>query len=153
MRMLHSTYILRAAVLAAVCGASVALAEPPDGARPPHHGPHGAPPILRELRELDLTDSQRSQIKPLLESARETMRGNAGNLHKTRLQFEQQVPGSPAYASATSALADAEADFARVRVQKEAELRTQIYAVLTDQQKQKLLSLAADAPSPEAAPE
>lgn len=112
---------------------------------PPHGGPHGGP-FLHELKSLDLSDAQRTTIKGYVDAARDQAQANFQSLHTLHRAFETATPDAAGYATTVTQLADAEATAARERVQMQAALRAQIYAVLTDAQKAKLASDLASLP-------
>lgn len=124
---------------------------PPPGERAPHgeHGPHGGP-FLHALKQLDLSDSQRETIKRDLQAFRDQQRANFESMRSTRRAFDTATPDSAGYGTVVAQLADAAASGARDHVQKEAALRAQVYAVLTDAQKSKLASVLASLPEPPA---
>ncbi len=105
------------------------------------HGPHGSP-IEHLARELNLTDAQRAQIKQLEDSFRESTKG----LHE---QLEKAGPGDPfdAVASGTfdeAAVRAAAQQRAALHVELEvahAKFFSQVYALLTAEQKAKLAEL------------
>lgn len=119
----------------------------------PHgHGPHEGGPMLHLLRQLDLSDSQRDTIKGYVKSFHEQGRARFEAMRSVHRAFQTTPPDSPSYAAAVSQMADAAANMARDHVQREAALRQQIYAVLSDAQKSKLNSLIAALPEPPAPP-
>ena len=153
--------ILTAALLSGLLlGTSVrALAQdappPPAGefGHEAHHGPHGhGGPFMHELKNLDLSDSQRETIHGYVKTAHENGRANFETLRGAHRAFETAVPGSAGYGTVVAQMADAAAAAARDHVQKEAALRAEIYAVLTDAQKAKLASALASLPEPPAPP-
>lgn len=62
-------------------------------------------------------------------------------LRQKRLAFDNPTPGTSQFQSATSDLAAAESTVARDQVQRQADLRTRIYNLLTAEQRTKLASL------------
>lgn len=139
-----------ALLLAAAGLSTAALAQPadsgPDGGpgrdRAGWHHRHGGP-LREELRQLDLSQMQKAGIKQIVDAARPQMRAQREALHTQRKAFDTATPGSAAYQNAAANLAEAEAGAARARVQQQAALRTQIYALLTDAQKSQLANLIA----------
>lgn len=115
---------------------------PPDM---PHHGMHRPPmpPLMHELHQLGLTESQKQTIRGFFEAGRETMHTQMDAIRKARREFDAAQPGTSDFATAQVNLEQAEVDGAHARVKHEAELRTEIYGVLTDAQKTKLASLIA----------
>jgi protein CpxP len=124
----------------------------PDGHGP--HGPHGrGGPYMHELHDLNLTDAQHTQIKGFFEAARAQDKASHQALHALHRSYDLAVPGSKSFTTLTSQLADAEAADARDRVTKMAEIRTQIYGVLTPAQRTQLATELANRPEPKAPPE
>jgi Spy/CpxP family protein refolding chaperone len=106
----------------------------------PHHAMHEA---MHMLHQLDLSTDQRDQIHALIEGAFKDFHAERASLRQMHHQVMVTPPDSPDFAPAVSQLADAEANAARARVQRHAELKTKIYAILTDAQKAKLADLIA----------
>lgn len=93
--------------------------------------------LIRQLRELDLSTAQRSQIRQLLVEARQQQR--AAFSHS---RFDLTVlgnPGSPDYARAVRALERR----ATERISSESTLASEIYRVLTPGQQRNLATLLA----------
>jgi Spy/CpxP family protein refolding chaperone len=63
------------------------------------------------------------------------------SLMQKRLAFDNATPGTSQFQSTTSDLAAAESSAARDQVQRQADLRTKIYNLLTSEQRTKLASL------------
>lgn len=143
-------------------GASFSAAAQDDGPPPPGafaghdgprgHGPHEGGPMLHLLRQLDLSDSQRETIKSDVKRFHEQGRASFEAMRSVHRAFQTTPPDSASYSAAVTQMADAAANMAREHVQREAALRKQIYAVLTDAQKSKLNSLIAALPEPPAPP-
>jgi Spy/CpxP family protein refolding chaperone len=107
-----------------------------------HHGHHGGGMLvgvmLRATRQLDLTSDQQAAIKSILSSARAQHRAAVGSGNVDMMTLAN--PGDPNYATA---LQNAKAA-AATRLQNEVELQSQIYNVLTPDQKAKLPQVLAD---------
>lgn len=143
-----------AAALATTVGASLpALAQdaPPPPPPHPHHcgGPghdgwqrhHRKPPMMRALHKLNLSDAQKQQIRQIFKSGFASMRPQMQALMQQRRAFTQAVPGTPEFNSAYTSYAQAAAAAAEARVQHQADLRTQIYGVLSDDQRAQLAKM------------
>lgn len=106
-------------------------------------GPMGGPMGLMGigLRELDLTDAQRDQIKGLVESHRESHKATAETLLKARKDLHDAITSGTADEAAIRAkaaeVAKIEADAAVARGQ----LHSQLFQVLTPEQQQKAQEL------------
>ena len=127
---------------------------PPPGAfgGPHGHGPHEGGPMMHLLRQLDLSESQRDTIKGYVKSFHEQGRASFEAMRIVHHAFQTTPPDSSSYSAVVTQMSDAAANMARDHVQREAALRKQIYAVLTDAQKSKLNSLIAALPEPPAPP-
>ena len=101
-------------------------------------GDHGMAMGSHLYGKLNLTDAQRSQIKQLTEQSFAQAKPQMQALRQARQTWESAVPGTSAYQSATNALAQAESDAASTRVTQRANLRAQIYQVLTSAQRSQL---------------
>jgi Spy/CpxP family protein refolding chaperone len=95
------------------------------------------------LDQLGLTDAQRTSIRQILRQSFEQTRPEMQALRQKELAFETATPGSPAYQTATSDLAQAESNAAHAQVLRQAALRTRIYNQLTPAQRAKLAGLQA----------
>lgn len=145
--------ITSASLIAALALSGVVYAG--KGPRPDGHG-HGPGPgghYMHELRDLDLSDAQRTQIKGFFEAGREQGKASRDAMFQLHRSYDLAVPGSKEFSTLTTRLADAEANEARNRVQKMAELRTQVYGVLTPEQRSKLATELANRPEPKDGPE
>lgn len=104
-----------------------------------HHRGHG----MSALRQLDLTEAQRTSIHKLTRESFQQARAGMDDLHQKRMAFEKATPGTAAYQSAASDLAKAEASAAQSRVMRRADLNTKIYNLLTTEQHTKLAGIRA----------
>src|SRR5581483_4124891 len=133
------------AILAAGMFSAAAIAqnagEGPGGPGWHHH--HRGGVLMHELKELNLSESQKASVKTLFKNAHEQLKPQFQAVMSQRQALDSAVPGSPEFNNAATALAQAASAAASARVQQEAELRTQVYALLTDAQKQQLASLQA----------
>lgn len=130
---------------------------PPPGAFGGHEGPRGdgpheGGPMLHLLRQLDLSDSQRDTIKGYVKRFHEQGRASFEAMRSVHRAFQTTPPDSASYGTVVTQMSDAAANMARDHVQREAALRKQIYAVLSDAQKSKLNSLIAALPEPPVPP-
>jgi protein CpxP len=117
------------------------------------HGPGPGGPYMHELRDLDLSDAQRTQIKGFFDAGREQGKASRDAMRDLHRSYDLAVPGSKEFSTLTTKLADAESVEARERVQKMAELRTQVYGVLTPDQRSKLATELANRPEPKDGPD
>lgn len=99
---------------------------------------------MHMLHKLDLSDAQQTSIRQMMHDSFEQARPEMQALRQKRDALDAAMPGSSAYQSATDELASAEANAARQRVVRDAELRTRIYGVLTAQQRTQLASMRTE---------
>ncbi len=159
MRMVFAgTLIAGAALLAATSTLSMAAAAddtasaPPTGAPPagPHgwgHGP-GADGPGREgpghlFSKLGLSTEQQASIKAIMTAAKPQMKSMHDQMHANHLKLTQTKPDDPNYGNVVAEVAQSNAALASQRTSRAAELRTQMYAVLTPEQKTQLTALEA----------
>jgi protein CpxP len=96
------------------------------------------------LRELSLTDAQRTQVQQLVQKHREATRTLMANAQKARAAQRQAMDAVPinesAIRTAAAAVAEVEADLAV----QQAQLQNEIFNVLTPEQQQQLQKVRAD---------
>lgn len=95
------------------------------------------------LDELNLTPAQQQNVRAAMQQNMQELRPQMQTLEQRQAAFEQAEPGSSGYQSSVNALAQAESDFSRTRVQHEGALRARIYGMLTPEQRTKLQQLLA----------
>lgn len=137
---MRKTYFLSAALVIAFGCAPLAFAQQADHA---WHGHHGMAMGDHMYDQLNLSDAQRTQIKQLTKQDFAQAKPQMQALRQARQAFEAAAPGTAGYQTAASNLAEAEADAARTRTTNRANLRAQIYQVLTPAQRTQLASLRA----------
>jgi Spy/CpxP family protein refolding chaperone len=122
--------------------ATTTATAPATGGKHWHHGHRGGGMLvgvmLRATRQLNLTPEQEASIKNILSTARAQHQAAAGSGSVDLMTLAN--PGDPNYAAA---LQNAKAA-AATRLQKEVEVQSQIYNVLTADQKAKLPQVLAD---------
>jgi len=115
---------------------------PDQGGRHWHHGHHAGGMLvgvmLRATKQLNLTSEQQAAIKTIMSTARAQHKAAMGSGNVDMMTLAN--PGDPNYATA---LQNAKAA-AAARLQNEVELQSQIYNVLTADQKAKLPQVLAD---------
>ncbi|MEO6799620.1 MAG: Spy/CpxP family protein refolding chaperone [Rhodanobacter sp.] len=118
-------------------GTTVAVAAPGAGGpgSPGHgwHGHHGGGQMMM-LHRLNLSDAQKASIKQIVSTSRAQDKPQREALRQQRSAFESMTPNQVGYQAAAASLAQAEGQATQARVQQMANLRAQIYAVLTPQQ-------------------
>jgi len=100
-------------------------------------GPMLVAVLLRQVRELDLSDQQRQRVRDIFAGVRKQRQSGAA-----RAPLDIAVlgdPGSPGYATAVQEAKNRAVE----RIQRQSELETQVYDVLTPVQKRELATLLA----------
>ncbi|HEY6451218.1 MAG TPA: Spy/CpxP family protein refolding chaperone [Steroidobacteraceae bacterium] len=110
-----------------------------------HHHRHHGRLLLAGFRGLDLTDVQRQQMRDILAHARQQAAGARagaapGAAPRAAGMLALADPGDPGYAAAVQAAKKRAAD----RIQRLADLRQQLYNVLTPEQKKQLSKRVTD---------
>ena len=138
---------LSAVVAALVIGGALAHAQTPQGGGPRGRGPGvglRGPGAGLALRALDLTEAQREQIRQLTQQNREQLRGLTDRMRAAQDARRRAVEAVPFNESQVRAamqdLAQVEADFAVA----EARLQSDVYALLTSDQQQRLQKMRAE---------
>ena len=130
------------ALLIVVAGSAMVMAQGP-GSRGPRGGGPGFGGGL-PLREVSLTEAQRTQVQQLVQKHRDGTRALMASALKAREAQRQAVEAIPtnesAIRAAAAALADVEADLAV----QQAQLQNEIFNVLTPEQQQQLQKVRAD---------
>jgi len=115
---------------------------PAPGGRHWHHGLRGGGMfvgvMLRATRQLNLTADQEASIKSILSNARAQRQADAGTASIDMMTLAN--PGDPNYATALQSAKAA----AAARLQNEVQVQSQIYNVLTADQKARLPQVLAD---------
>ena len=134
------TTTLATTTLATTTGATTTGAAP--GGRHWHHGHRGGGMLvgvmLRATRQLNLTSDQQASIKSIMSTARAQHQAAAGTAGVDMMTLAN--PGDPNYATALQNAKTA----AATRLQNQVALQSQIYNVLTADQKAKLPQVLAD---------
>lgn len=137
---MRKTFFLSAALVTALGCAPLAFAQTAGHA---WHGRQGMAMAGHMYDKLNLTDTQRDSIKQLRQQNFAQMKPQMQALRQARQAYESATPGTAAYQTAASNLAEAEADAVRARVTSQANLRAQIYKVLTPTQQTQLANMRA----------
>ena len=137
------------ALAAATVGASTAAAAdeaaavaPAPGAGPHGwgHGPGGPGHLFSKL---GLTAEQQASIKAIMTAAKPQMKSMHDQMRANHLKLMQTKPDDPNYGNVVAEVAQSNAALASQHTSHAAELRTQMYAVLTPAQKTQLTALEA----------
>jgi Spy/CpxP family protein refolding chaperone len=130
--------------LAAAAGASLAAdnAAPPPAATAQHEpGQHFGPG--RIFSKLGLNAEQQQSIKAIFTAARPQMKNLHEQMRANHVKLMQTKPDDPNYASVVAEAAQSNATLASQRTTQGAQMRAQMYAVLTPAQKTQFAALEA----------
>jgi protein CpxP len=145
---LCATLLAAGAALTAVAGSGVAAAAddaaapPPPGANGWHHG--GGPWHL--LGKLGLSAAQKQQIKDIMAAAHPQMQSLHEQMRANTLKLQQTKPTDPNYTSIASQVSQTHGSLAAQAVTQHAEVRAQVFKVLTPAQQEQLATLEAQMP-------
>lgn len=148
---LTGTVLAAGAILAASAGLSTvnaaddpaAAAAPPAGMHGPWAGHHRFGREGGLFKKLNLTADQQASVKAILTAAKPQMTSLHQQLRANHLKLEQTRPDDPNYGNVVAEVAQSNAALASQRTSQGAELRAQMYAVLTPAQKTQLAALQA----------
>jgi Spy/CpxP family protein refolding chaperone len=145
-KLLWPTLLAAGAVLAAAAGLNVASAADEAATPPPAPGAHGwqhhrGPWHL--LGKLNLSADQKQQVKDIMTAARPQMQALHEQMHANMLKLEQTKPTDPNYSSIASQVSQTHGTLAAQALSQHAEIRAQIFKVLTPEQQGQLATLEA----------
>lgn len=150
---MNSSNAWKAAVVAAALGAAATIAaQGADATAPPRgmHGPMGGPGMMpgagtmglhmldRMSSELGLSDAQKQTIKGLFESSRPDMERMGQQARDNAELLRSTKPDSPDYKAAVARASRTAGELASEAVNHAANLRAQVWNVLTPEQRVKL---------------
>jgi protein CpxP len=144
--LLTATLLTAGVLLTAATGVSAAsAADAAAGAPPPgnpgrHH--HGGPWHL--LSKLDLNAAQNQQIKSIMTAAHPQMESLHEQMHANMLKLQQTKPTDPNYASIVSQASQTHGSLSAQMLTQHAEVRAQVFKVLTPAQQTQLATLEAE---------
>jgi protein CpxP len=149
--LLTATLLTGGAALTAAAGMSMASAAdeaattqpPPPGPHEWHH--HGGP--WRLLGKLGLNAAQKQQIKEIMTAAHPQMQSLHEQMQANSLKLRQTQPTDPNYASVASQVSQTEGSLAAQMMTQRADVRAQVFKVLTPAQQGQLATLEAQMPS------
>ena len=122
----------------------------PHGGKHHRDGRHHGGPFLKALKALDLSEAQQASIRTAIKAQWQSARSGHQALRQLQHAVETRTPDSAGYASQVNQLAEAQANAARDRVQQQAALKAEVYAMLTPAQKTALTEQLAKLPEPPA---
>jgi Spy/CpxP family protein refolding chaperone len=126
---------------------------PPPGGPPPG-GPHGRWHHHGEfgfLKQLNLTDAQKASIKAIMQTNGPQLRSLHEQMHTNSTKLRQTQPDDPNYSNVVSQTASANASVHQQIDTLQANIRQEIFAKLTAEQKTQLKTLEAEAQARHAA--
>jgi Spy/CpxP family protein refolding chaperone len=144
--LLTATLLTAGALLTAAAGMSAANAAdeaagaPPPGAPGWHH--HRGPWHL--LSKLDLNAAQKQQIKSIMTAAHPQMQSLHEQMHANMLKLQQTKPTDPNYTSIVSQASQTHGSLSAQMLTQHAEVRAQVFKVLTPAQQTQLATLEAE---------
>jgi protein CpxP len=140
-----------ALVTAAACVSVASAADDSTTTTPPappqgEHGPHGwhhhgGPEHL--LSMLNLTADQKAQVKAIMTAAHPQMESLHQQIHANMLKLQQTVPTDPNYTTISSQVSQTHGSLAAQMLTQRAEIRAQVFKVLTPAQQTQLTTLEA----------
>jgi periplasmic protein CpxP/Spy len=148
-RNLLTATLTAGALLTAATGTSFASAAaeatatqppPPPGNPGRHH--HGEPWHL--LGKLDLNAAQKLQIKEIMTAARPQMQSLHEQMQANSMKLWQTQPSDPNYAGIVSQVSQTHGSLAAQMLTQRADLRAQVFKVLTPAQQAQLSALEAE---------
>jgi periplasmic protein CpxP/Spy len=146
--LMTATLLTAGAVLTAAAGMSIASAADDTAATqpPPPPGPHGwhhrgGPMHL--LGKLGLSAEQKQQVKEIMTAARPQMQALHEQMHANMLKLQQTQPTDPNYSSIASQVSQTHGSLSAQMLTQHAELRAQVFKVLTPEQQTQLAGLEA----------
>ena len=147
--LLTATLLTAGALLTAATGMSIARAAdeaatteppPPPGPHEWHH--HGGP--WRLLGKLGLTAAQKQQIKDIMTAAHPQMQSLHEQMQANSLKLRQTQPTDPNYANIVSQVSQTQGSLTAQMVTQRADVRAQVFKVLTPAQQGQLATLEAE---------
>jgi Spy/CpxP family protein refolding chaperone len=132
-----------ASALSTAAAADDAAAAAPAPGAEPHgwgHGPGGPGHLFSKL---GLNAEQQASIKAIMTAAKPQMKSMHDQMRANHLKLMQTKPDDPNYGNIVAEVAQSNAALASQRTTHAAELRTQMYAVLTPAQRTQLTALEA----------
>jgi protein CpxP len=146
--LLCATTLAAGALLTAATSVSIASAADVETATPPAgpHGGHGWGHRGGEfhlLRQLDLTAEQKAQVKEIMTAAHPQMQSLHQQIHANMLKLRQTQPSDANYASISAEVSQTHGSLAAQMLTLHAQLRSQVFKVLTPEQQSKLATLEA----------
>jgi len=149
--LLTATLLTAGAVLTAATSMSIAsAADEATTTPPPAPGPHGwhhgrGPWHL--LGKLGLSATQKQQVKDIMAAARPQMQSLHSQMRANSLKLRQTQPTDPHYTDIASQVSQTHGSLSAQMMTQHAEVRAQVFKVLTPAQQTQLAALEAQMPA------
>ena len=147
--LLTATLVTAGAVLTAAAGTSIAsaadattTAQPPPTQGPHEWHHHGGPGRL--FSKLGLNAAQKQQIKEIMTAARPQRQSLHEQMHANFAKLRQTPPSDPNYAGIVSQVSQTQGSLAAQMVTERANVRAQVFKVLTPAQQGQLATLETE---------
>jgi Spy/CpxP family protein refolding chaperone len=148
--LLTATLVTSGAVLTAAGMSLASAADDPTTTQPPpppgpherHH--HEGPRHL--LGKLGLNAAQKQQIKEIMTAARPHMQTLHEQMRANSVKLRQTLPTDPSYASVVAQASQTQGSLATQMMTERADVRAQVFKVLTPAQQGQLVTLEAQMP-------
>jgi periplasmic protein CpxP/Spy len=141
--------LVAAGALLTAASSSVAAGAADDQAATPTAEPHGGHGGWHHggpwhmLKQLNLSAAQQQQIKEIMTAARPQMKSLHEQMHANSLKLRQTQPTDANYTSISSQVSQTHGSLSAQMMTLHAELRGQVFKVLTPEQQGKLATLEA----------
>ncbi len=120
-----------------------AAASAPGGAAGAPYGRHHGFGLAHLYSKLGLSADQQAQVKSIIDAARPGLKSLHEQMRANSLKLRQATPDDPNYASIANEVSQTHGTLSTQLVAQMADLRSQLYAVLTPAQKTQLAALEA----------
>src|ERR1700679_2564190 len=142
------TLLTTGAVMTAVAGLSIASAQTTTTTTAPtapsgHHGWHHHRGPWHLLSKLSLSDAQKTQIKSIMTAAKPEMQSLHQQMRANMEKLQQTQPSNANYSTIASQVSQTHGSLSAQMMTQRANVRAQIYKVLTPAQQTQLATLQA----------
>jgi periplasmic protein CpxP/Spy len=146
--LLGATLLTTGAVMTAAAGLSIASAQTTTTTTPPtapsgHHGWHHHRGPWHMLSKLGLSDAQKTQIKSIMTAAKPEMQSLHQQMRTNMQKLEQTQPSDANYSTIASQVSQTHGSLSAQMMTQRANVRAQIFKVLTPAQQTQLATLRA----------
>ena len=146
--LLTATLLTTGAVMTAAAGLSIASAQTTTTTTPPagpsgHHGWHHHRGPWHLLSKLGLSDAQKTQIKSIMTAAKPEMQSLHEQMRANMQKLEQTQPSDANYSTIASQVSQTHGSLSAQMMTQRANVRAQIFKVLTPAQQTQLATLKA----------